>query len=175
MVASLNTPLMGQKQYKDASITCVAYLNPRTAASGMLSQDSDRPELGRLETVKSALVTKSDRVSSQSAVPYLITSAMKLMRSPAARRVPRSLEPPRGVHRTTPSSRQPPGHGRCHRQVLARANLGKARIDPREDRAHLSMNVFEHRARSHLYFGFGESVSGSVCLDGQTREFTRAG
>jgi hypothetical protein len=107
-------------------------------------------------------------------LPYLITSAMRLMRSPAARRARRSLEPPRGVHRTTPSTRQPPGHGRCHRQrSLARSNLGKARIDPRESRAHSGMNVFEHRARSHLFFGLGENVSRSVCLDGPTREFTR--
>jgi hypothetical protein len=50
---------------------------------------------------------------------------MKLMRSPAARRTPLSLELPQGVHRTTPSSRQPPGHGRCHRQPRSRARTSE--------------------------------------------------
>ena len=58
------------------------------------------------------------------------------------------------------------------KRSLTSANFGKACIDPREGRAHLGMNVFE-RARSYLYFGLGQSVPGSVCLDGPTREFTR--
>jgi hypothetical protein len=43
-------------------------------------------------------------------------------------------------------------------------NLGKARIDPRESAAHLGMNAFERRARSHLFFGLRENIPGSVCL-----------
>ena len=31
------------------------------------------------------------------------------------------------------------------------SNLGKARIDPREGRAHLGMDVFEHRSRSQFF------------------------
>ena len=63
--------------------------------------------------------------------------------------------------------------GAIGKPSLARSNLGKARIDPRESRAHLGMDVFEYRARSHLIFGLGENVSGGICLDGPTRECTR--
>jgi hypothetical protein len=39
--------------------------------------------------------------------------------------------------------------------------------------AHLIMNVFERRARSHFLFGLGDNVPRSVCVDCPTREFTR--
>src|SRR5947209_9018819 len=60
----------------------------------------------------------------------------------------------------------------CERS-LARSNLGKARIDSREDLAHLLMNVFEHRARSRFLFGLGENVAGGVRLDCPASEFAR--
>ena len=63
--------------------------------------------------------------------------------------------------------------GAIGKSSLARSNLSKARIDPSESRAHLGMNVLEHRARSHVFFRLGENASRSVCLDGPTREFTR--
>ena len=35
------------------------------------------------------------------------------------------------------------------------------------------MNVFEYRARGHLFLGLGENLPGGICVDCPTHEFTR--